>query len=193
MPNFCLDCGARLEERMAFGKPRPVCPSCGRVHFDDPKVAVGVVVELDGRVVLGKRAHEPMLGGWSFPSGFVDAGEILEAAAAREVEEETGLRVHIDRLLGAYSTAGERTIFIAYAGTATGGELTPGEECLEVAAFMPDALPPLAVPHDHAVLQAWASTSPASNAAATARTSTVQRSPSPSPGRGVRGEGVPCL
>jgi ADP-ribose pyrophosphatase YjhB (NUDIX family) len=156
MAAYCTDCGARLEERLAFGRPRPVCPSCGHVHFEDPKVAVGVVVELDGRIVLGRRAHEPKLGGWSFPSGFVDAGEVLEDAARREVEEETGLLVRIDRLIGAYSTAGERTVFVAYAGSAVGGLLTAGEECLEVAAFALGDLPELAFPHDTAILDAWA-------------------------------------
>jgi ADP-ribose pyrophosphatase YjhB (NUDIX family) len=136
---------------------RPVCPSCGAVHFEDPKVAVGVVVELGGCIVLGRRAHEPKLGLWSFPSGFVDAGEFLESAAVREVEEETGLQVRIDRLLGVYSSEGERTIFIAYAGSVTGGTLVAGEECLEVAAFALDALPEFAFPHDGAVLEAWAS------------------------------------
>jgi len=154
-PPFCCECGARLEERFVFGKTRPACPSCGRVHFEDPKVAVGVVVNLDGGIVLGQRAHEPMLGGWSFPSGFVDAGEVLEDAAAREVEEETGLKVRIDRLLGAYSAAGERTVFIAYAGTAIGGSLGAGDECLDVRAFAADSLPELAFPHDAAILAAW--------------------------------------
>jgi ADP-ribose pyrophosphatase YjhB (NUDIX family) len=155
--SFCAQCGTRFEERFVFGRLRPVCPNCGAVHFDDPKVAVGVVIELDGKIVLGRRAHEPKLGLWSFPSGFVDAGERLESAAMREVEEETGLQVRIDRLLGAYSTEGERTIFIAYAGSVTGGTLVAGEECLEVVAFAPDALPELAFPHDGAVLAAWAS------------------------------------
>jgi len=144
-----------MEEREAFGRLRPVCPNCGKVHFEDPKVAVGVVVDLDGKIVLGRRNHEPMLGRWSFPSGFVDAGEELEAAAVREVEEETGIRARIDGLLGAYSRAGERTVFIAYAGTAIGGELRSGDETFEVGAFPPDDLPDLAFPHDGAILAAW--------------------------------------
>jgi len=154
--DYCTDCGSRLERRPAFGQLRGVCPACGHVHFDDPKVAVGVVVEQEGRIVLGKRAHEPNLGLWSFPSGFVDAGEVIEAAAAREVAEETGLEVRLDRLLGVYSSAGERTVFIAFAGTATGGSLVAGDECLEVAAFPPGELPALAFPHDDAILRAWA-------------------------------------
>ena len=151
----CTDCGAVLEQREAFGRLRGVCPRCGHVHFEDPKVAVGVVVGKDGGIVLGKRAHEPNLGRWSFPSGFVDVGEVLEEAAVREVEEETGLKVRIDGLLGVYSTAGERTIFVAYAGSVVGGELAAGEECFEVASFDPDDLPPLAFPHDDTIVRAW--------------------------------------
>jgi 8-oxo-dGTP diphosphatase len=157
MARFCVECGSRLEEKLAFGRLRGVCPGCGKVHFEDPKVAVGVVVELDGKVVLGKRGHEPMLGRWSFPSGFLDAGEVVEEAAAREVEEETGLKVSIDRLLGVYSTAGERVVFIAFAGGVIGGELVAGDECLEVGAFDPAALPELAFPHDGEILAAYLS------------------------------------
>ena len=156
MATFCLDCGARLEVREAFGKPRSVCPGCGRVHFEDPKVAVGVVVEKDGGIVLGKRNHDPKIGCWSFPSGFVDAGEVVEEAARRECEEETGLEVSIDKLLGVYSSLGERVIFVAFAGTAIGGRLEAGEECMEVGVFQPDALPELAFPNDKAILHAWA-------------------------------------
>jgi ADP-ribose pyrophosphatase YjhB (NUDIX family) len=97
-----------------------------------------------------------MMGSWSFPSGFVDAGEVVEEAARRECQEETGLEVRIDKLLGVYSSEGERVIFVAYAGTAVGGEMEAGEECIEVRVFDPDALPELAFPNDKAVLEAWA-------------------------------------
>jgi ADP-ribose pyrophosphatase YjhB (NUDIX family) len=156
MASFCPECGARLETREAFGKPRSVCPDCGRVHFEDPKVAVGVVVELDGGIVLGKRNHDPKMGCWSFPSGFVDAGEVVEEAARRECQEETGLEVSIDRLLGVYSAPGERVIFLAFAGTAVGGALEAGEECIEVRVFPPDRLPEMAFPNDDAIMNAWA-------------------------------------
>ncbi len=157
MANFCHECGAALEPRLAFGKTRGVCPVCGLTHFEDPKVAVGVVVEKDGGIVLGKRNHDPMQGCWSFPSGFVDAGEVTEDAARREVEEETGVQVQLDRMLGVYSRPGERVIFIAYAGHVIGGELVAGEECIEVRVFAPDQLPELAFPNDGAILSAWTS------------------------------------
>jgi ADP-ribose pyrophosphatase YjhB (NUDIX family) len=117
---------------------------------------VGVVVDMDGKIVLGRRNHEPKMGCWSFPSGFVDAGEVVEEAASREVEEETGLKVRIDRLLGVFSDAGNRTVFVAYAGKVVGGRMEAGEECIEVRAFDPAELPEMAFPHDGAIVASWA-------------------------------------
>jgi mutator protein MutT len=170
MAGYCRECGHALEQRIAFGKQRGVCPRCQYTHFEDPKVAVGVVVEMDGGILLGKRNHDPKLGYWSFPSGFVDAGEVPEDAAVREVEEETGIQVELDRLLGVYSKRGERVIFLAYAGHAVAGTLAAGEECTEVAVFAPDALPELAFPNDGAILEAWSS---GAGLALTSRPSTV--------------------
>jgi len=58
-------------------------------------VGVGAVILDAGRVVLVKRAHEPLKGEWSLPGGAVDVGEPLAAAVAREVREETCLVVKV--------------------------------------------------------------------------------------------------
>ena len=102
-----------------------------------------------------RRNLEPNIGEWSFPSGYVDAGETLEDASVRETREETGLDVRIQRLLGAYSTRGDRVIFIAFAARVTRGRIEVGWECQDVRFFPPDALPPLAFPHDAEIVRAW--------------------------------------
>ena len=81
---------------------------------------------------------------------------MLEEAAAREVEEETGLKVRVDRLLGVFSDAGNRTVFVAYAGHVIGGQIECGEECIEVRGFAPDGMPEFAFPHDGQIMELWA-------------------------------------
>ena len=67
----------------------------------DPKVAVGTIIATpDDRIVLVRRAIEPGHGRWVFPGGYVDRGEVVEAAAVREVKEETGLDVVAERFIG---------------------------------------------------------------------------------------------
>lgn len=151
---FCPRCAAPLASD-ASGRPACGIEGCGYTWYPDPKVAVGVVAERDGQLLLVRRNHEPAFGRWAFPSGYVDAGEVLEDAARREVLEETGVTVRLDRLLGAYSEPGSPVVFIAYASTITDGDPVPGHEALEVGMFAPDALPPFPFPHDDAVLAAW--------------------------------------
>jgi len=151
---YCPRCATVLVDGRGQGG-QPGCESCGYVSYSNPKVATGVVVDHGGGLLLVRRNHEPMYGRWSFPSGYVDGGEQVEAAAAREVLEETGIEVRIDRLLGVYSTAGHPVVFIAYAGTSLGGVPTASAESIAVEVFALDALPELAFPHDGAILDAW--------------------------------------
>ncbi len=67
----------------------------GRTYPTRPVVGVGAVVFDADRVLLVKRANEPLKGEWSLPGGAVELGETLEAAVAREVFEETGLAVDV--------------------------------------------------------------------------------------------------
>jgi 8-oxo-dGTP diphosphatase len=140
---FCPRCGGALTQRTlrAGDPPRLVCTACGFVFFLDPKVATGVVFCLDGGILLVRRAIEPSYGKWVFPGGFMDRGEALEAAAIREVKEESGLDVRLTRLLGIYSAAGNPTVLIAFMGEVTGGSLQTDDEGLEARAFPPSEIP----------------------------------------------------
>ena len=153
---FCPGCGSLLERPETSGKPRPFCAQCRRVIYYDPKVAAVVVVARDSRILMVRRANPPGYGLWSVPGGYVDRGEVVEAAAAREVQEETGLVVKIAGLLGIFSQAGNPVIVAAFAGVEIGGALTAGPETLAVDFFPQDALPPLAFPRDAQMLNLWA-------------------------------------
>ena len=153
---FCSSCASPLEMRLANGAMRPACPACGRVVYFDPKVAAITVISREGKVLLIRRAGDPGKGLWSVPGGYVDRGEVVEEAATREVQEETGLVVRIERLVGLFSEAGKPVIVAAFTGVEDGGQLAPGPEALEVGFFALDELPPLAFAGDSDILRKWA-------------------------------------
>src|SRR5205823_2022635 len=100
---YCPECATPLVWDEVAGRDRPRCPTCHFVYYEDPKLVAVAVISIDGKLVLGRRSINPRIGYWSFPSGYVNRGEAVDAAAAREVEEETNLIVEIDKLLGLYS------------------------------------------------------------------------------------------
>lgn len=152
---FCPSCAAALEIKEVFGQQRPMCPSCGRVIFYDPKVAVICIVPRDGQVLMIRRGTDLGYGLWGLPGGYVDRGEVVEKAAAREVWEETGLVVETGDLIGLFSESGDPVMVAVYAARETGGTMEAGPEALEVEFFSIDALPELAFPRDREVLVRW--------------------------------------
>jgi len=144
---FCLLCGTAVNLEDKFGRHRPVCPSCGWIYFSDPKVAVGVVVLQDNRVLLTRRINEPFQGYWSLPAGFMDAGENPEEAAIRECLEETGLTIKTTGLLDIVAGKEHKNgadIIIVYTAEIISGELAAGDDADQVEFFPLDRLPPLA-------------------------------------------------
>ena len=84
---FCSACGSKLEAPVKSGKPVK-CEKCPKTSYLDPKVAVGgVIINSSKQLLLVKRNIEPNIGKWSFPSGFVDSGEIIEESLKSETLE----------------------------------------------------------------------------------------------------------
>ena len=152
---FCPECAAPLVWQLISGRDRPTCPSCKFVHYEDPKLVAVALIPIEGKLVLGKRSINPRKGFWSFPSGYVDRGEPVHAAAVREVNEETCLVVEIDSLLGLYSEPENPVVLAVYVTRAVGGHLRAGDEMSDVGLFAVDAMPELAFPNDHRILADW--------------------------------------
>lgn len=115
---YCSHCGTPVELRVPEGDhlPRAVCPSCGQIHYVNPKVIVGCVAEWEGRILMCRRAIEPRLGLWTFPAGFLEMGETSVEGAARETQEEAQAEVAIDGLLAVLSVPRVSQIYLVHRG-----------------------------------------------------------------------------
>lgn len=87
---FCLQCGHTAELLIPTGdsKQRIVCPSCGYIHYENPKMVCGVLAVYDDKILLCQRAIEPRYGLWTLPAGFMEIGETMKQGAIRETLEE---------------------------------------------------------------------------------------------------------
>lgn len=141
--NFCSHCAHPVEIQVPAGdnRPRYVCPSCGTIHYQNPKVVAGTVPTYKGKVLLCKRAIEPRLGYWTLPAGFMENEETLEQAAARETWEEAHARVDDLHLYALYSIPHISQIYMLYLSEMEKPEYASGPESLEVELFAPDEIP----------------------------------------------------
>ena len=113
-----------------------------RSNLKNPIPTVDIIIEYIKGIVLIKRKNPPE--GWALPGGFVDYGESLEAAAAREAKEETGLEIELVRQFHTYSDPKRdprhhtiTTVFIAKAN----GKAVAGDDAQEIGIFRKDNLP----------------------------------------------------
>ena len=138
------------------GRSRPVCTACGHITFLDPKLAVAALIVRDGQILLGKRGPGTRSPGkWSFPAGFVERGEQVEAAATREVLEETGLEIEPGALVGLFSEAGETVVLAVYEATVSDSCAVPvaADDLVDLGWFPLDALPDLAFERDYRIIE----------------------------------------
>jgi len=85
------------------GRKRLVCQKCGWIDYRNPlPVVVCVAKDKEGKILIAKRNLKPGINKWALPGGFVEANETPEIACLRELEEETGIKGKIKRLIGVY-------------------------------------------------------------------------------------------
>lgn len=139
------------------------CHACGLVAYAKPSPAIcALVVDGEGRVLLGRRAHEPAAGRWDVLGGFMEEGEQPFETLRREIREETGLDVEPERFVAAvsdrYGEGGNHTVNFCWTARVVGGDLEPADDVAELRWFSRDDLPPpedLAFPNSAELLRAW--------------------------------------
>jgi NAD+ diphosphatase len=125
---FCANCGAPSQSREAGHIRR--CPACGTEHHPRTDPVVIMLVHDGERAVLGRQAHWPA-GRYSALAGFVEPGESLEEAVAREVREETGVQVTEVRYRSSQPWPFPASLMLGFIARRTSGEPAVGDGELE--------------------------------------------------------------
>ena len=128
---ICPYCGCRLEMISHEHKEIPSCPACGYVQYVNPSPGVVVLVERNGKILIGKRNGEVGRGKWSLPGGYIGFDEDYLSAAHREIREETGLAIELKGILSVVSNFIRRdvhTLVIVLHGSAAGGNEAAGDD-----------------------------------------------------------------
>jgi 8-oxo-dGTP diphosphatase len=124
--------------------------------YPRPALTVDVVIltrEKKPRVLLVQRKHQPFAGKWALPGGFVDMEETLEAAARRELGEETGIRTGKLHQLATFGDPGRdprgRVISVVYVAEVDPGAVQPqaADDAADVGWFSLQRPPQLAFDH----------------------------------------------
>lgn len=141
-------------------RERLTCADCGFVAYENPKIVVGSVVEVDGRIMLCRRAIEPRRGFWTLPAGYMEMAETVEEGARREAWEEARARIALEGVLAVYSIARLGQVQVIFrAGLAEPG-FEAGPESLDVRLFGWDDIPweEVAFPSVRWALHRWRDT-----------------------------------
>ena len=118
---FCANCGQTTS--IVRGGWSRACASCSAEHFPRVDPVVIMLVEHDGNLLLGRQPHYPS-GRYSALAGFVEVGESIEAAVAREVKEEAGVDVREVRYIASQPWPFPSSLMIGCQAEAASADLT---------------------------------------------------------------------
>ncbi len=140
---FCSLCGAGVSLRTPSGdnRPRFVCDQCQTVHYQNPRIVAGCLPVWEGRILLCRRAIAPRQGFWTLPAGFMENGETLEQAAARETLEEANARVNGLQLYTVFDLPHISQVYVFFRAELADLHFSAGEESLDVQLFEESDIP----------------------------------------------------
>jgi ADP-ribose pyrophosphatase YjhB (NUDIX family) len=155
---FCLYCGGITIKKYEDNVRRDFCPACNSYFYENPLPVVSAILESSRQILLVKRDRAPSKGLWCLPTGFAEAGESIEEAALRELEEETGIKGKIVKLLDVDSYKSRfygDLLFLTFVVEQSGGKLCAGDDCSQARFWPVGKLPPLAFRSNKRALDAY--------------------------------------
>ena len=142
--NYCSQCGSnKLHKKLPQGDThwRIVCSQCAYVHYQNPTIICGCIIEQDDKIALCLRAIEPQKNTWTIAAGYLETGETTEISAQREVLEETGMEVKILGLYSVFNVQHIHQVYIIYRAQFVRQVQEMGHESLAVQWFTEQTLP----------------------------------------------------
>ena len=141
--NYCSNCGNCVALMIPPGEDRPrfFCKSCGTIHYQNPKVVVGCIPEMDEKILLCRRAIEPCYGKWTLPAGYLENGETVMEGAKREAVEEACVNIEILSPYALFNIPGINQIYLLFRARLKDETFKPGTESIEVKLFTEEEIP----------------------------------------------------
>jgi ADP-ribose pyrophosphatase YjhB (NUDIX family) len=141
--NFCPNCGHRVDLLIPpdDDRPRHVCSECSRIHYVNPRLVVGCVIDWDDRILMCRRAIEPRHGLWTIPAGYLETNESVADGARREVLEEALADVEIIAPYILLNLTFVEQVYLMFRARLIDGRFGVGGESLETRLFDRSEIP----------------------------------------------------
>ena len=141
--NYCSNCGntVKLGTPPGDDRPRHLCATCGKIHYENPKVVVGCIPEMDDKILLCRRAIEPRSGKWTLPAGYLENGETVAQGAQRETLEEAGARIEIIAPYALFNISYVSQIYVMFRAHLLDGNVKAGSESSDVRFYSEKDIP----------------------------------------------------
>ena len=114
---------------------------CGHIHYQNPKIVSGCILEWENKILLCKRATEPRSGFWTLPAGFLENNETVSEGALRETCEEANAESDNIKLFFMCDLKHISQIYMMYLGKLSHGKYSAGPESEEVKLFSESEIP----------------------------------------------------
>ena len=141
--NYCSHCATPVKHIIPTDddRPRYVCPSCSRIHYQNPRLVVGCIPTWQDQILLCLRDIEPRRGKWTLPAGYLENGEAVADGARRETEEETGARIEAPKPYLLFDIVHINQIYLMFRAQLSSPEYHPTRESADVRLFTAASIP----------------------------------------------------